>query len=72
MKLFKRISCLFIIIVGAFLLSACTSHKEDKERLVRYLNNVYGENAYEMKEDPRHPYLLVCDIEGLSRYSLYL
>lgn len=56
MKLFKKISCLFIIIVGAFLLSACTSHKEDKERLVRYLNNVYGENAYEIKEDPRHPY----------------
>lgn len=56
MKLFKKISCLFIIIVGAFLLSACTSHKEDKERLVRYLNNVYGENTYEIKEDPRHPY----------------
>mgnify|MGYP000935455535 FL=1 len=31
MKLFKKISCLFIIIVDAFLLSACTSHKEDKE-----------------------------------------
>jgi hypothetical protein len=54
MKLFKKISYLFIIIVGALLLSACASHKEDKERLVRYLNNVYGENAYEMKEDPRH------------------
>lgn len=56
MKLFKKISCLFIIIVGACLLSACTSHKEDKERLVRYLNNVYGENTYVMKEDPSHPY----------------
>lgn len=56
MKLFKKISCLFIIIVGALLLNACTSHKEDKERLVRYLNKVYGESTYVIKEDPSHPY----------------
>ncbi len=55
MKRFQRISCLFVILVSALLLSACASHKEDKERLVRYLNKVYGENTYVMKEDPRYP-----------------
>lgn len=39
-------------------------HKEDKERLVRYLNNVYGENAYEMKEDPRYPYYWFVTLKG--------
>lgn len=61
MKLLKLILIFITILCAVFLLRGCRrSSEEDEKRIVRWLNDTYGENAYTMKKNPENKrYFLV-------------
>lgn len=56
MKRIYLICALVIMGIAIILLTACSHLKEDKETIVKYLNDVYGKDSYTMERDPEYKY----------------
>lgn len=50
----KKYVVLFIIGIAVLLLMGCSNPKEDKARIDKYLDRVYGENEYTLEQNPKH------------------
>ena len=50
----KKYIVLFIIGIAVLLLIGCSNPKEDKARIDKYLDRVYGENEYTLEQNPKH------------------
>lgn len=50
----KKYIVLFIIGIAVLLLMGCSNPKEDKARIDKYLDRVYGENEYTLEQNPKH------------------
>lgn len=50
----KKYVVLFIIGIAVLLLIGCSNPKEDKARIDKYLDRVYGENEYTLEQNPKH------------------
>lgn len=47
---------LVIIVTFSIILAGCSHTKEDKENIIKYLDDVYGKNSYTIKQDPNYKY----------------
>lgn len=50
----KKYIVLIAIGIAIMLLAACSDPKEDKARIDRYLDNVYGKNEYTLEQNPKN------------------
>ena len=50
----KKYIVLFIIGIAVLLLMGCSNPNEDKARIDRYLDNVYGKNEYTLEQNPEN------------------
>lgn len=47
---------LVIVVTFSIILAGCSHTKEDKENIIKYLDDVYGKNSYTIKQDPNYKY----------------
>ena len=59
MNIFKLIVILLCIMCSVIFLNACSHIKEDREIIIKYLDNRFGKNAYTIEKDKYYSRWLV-------------
>lgn len=56
MKKIYLICALVIVGIISILITGCSHQQEDKETIIKYLDDIYGKDTYTMKKDPDYKY----------------